>query len=206
MFRLNALSALAELAVGSRWYHGASQPAQTKRRLMLVAFLGASAVTASTGLLWKKWVISGLVLHQDFLAKSFDIDDVGLWNKIYHQIVIALHDYLTAESKQFIKLCLLPLPHVHIAVKRRFRKGMFSETSNFGGHRKLIPVLLYHLVIFFPTVDPSLEKTENVASHRLQFFCLCHTVCLRSRPPCLPVAILMLGFPKQSILEINSTE
>ncbi|XP_076784281.1 calcium uptake protein 1, mitochondrial-like, partial [Arvicanthis niloticus] len=54
MFRLNALSALAELAVGSRWYHGASQPAQTKRRLMLVAFLGASAVTASTGLLWKK--------------------------------------------------------------------------------------------------------------------------------------------------------
>lgn len=54
MFRLNALSALAELAVGSRWYHGASQPTQTKRRLMLVAFLGASAVTASTGLLWKK--------------------------------------------------------------------------------------------------------------------------------------------------------
>ncbi|CAH6789717.1 Micu1 [Phodopus roborovskii] len=54
MFRLNTLSALAELAVGSRWYHGASQPAQTKRRLMMVAFLGASAVTASTGLLWKK--------------------------------------------------------------------------------------------------------------------------------------------------------
>lgn len=54
MFRLNTLSALAELAVGSRWYHGASQPTQTKRRLMLVAFLGASAVTASTGLLWKK--------------------------------------------------------------------------------------------------------------------------------------------------------
>ncbi|OBS68717.1 hypothetical protein A6R68_02741 [Neotoma lepida] len=44
MFRLNALSALAELAVGSRWYHGASQPTQTKRRLMMVAFLGASAV------------------------------------------------------------------------------------------------------------------------------------------------------------------
>uniref|UniRef100_A0A8C0XTW5 Calcium uptake protein 1, mitochondrial n=1 Tax=Castor canadensis TaxID=51338 RepID=A0A8C0XTW5_CASCN len=54
MFRLNALSALAELAVGSRWYHGASQPIQTKRRLMMVAFLGASAVTASTGLLWKR--------------------------------------------------------------------------------------------------------------------------------------------------------
>ncbi|XP_012881043.1 PREDICTED: calcium uptake protein 1, mitochondrial [Dipodomys ordii] len=54
MFRLNSLSALAELAVGSRWYHGASQPTQTKRRLMIVAFLGASAVTASTGLLWKR--------------------------------------------------------------------------------------------------------------------------------------------------------
>ncbi|KAK7807777.1 hypothetical protein U0070_000092 [Myodes glareolus] len=54
MFRLNALSALAKLAVGSRWHHGASQPTQTKRRLMIVAFLGASAVTASTGLLWKK--------------------------------------------------------------------------------------------------------------------------------------------------------
>uniref|UniRef100_A0AC11EFC5 Mitochondrial calcium uptake 1 n=1 Tax=Ovis aries TaxID=9940 RepID=A0AC11EFC5_SHEEP len=54
MFRLNSLSALAELAVGSRWYHGGSQPAQTRRRLMMVAFLGASAVTASTGLLWKR--------------------------------------------------------------------------------------------------------------------------------------------------------
>ncbi|XP_008834847.1 calcium uptake protein 1, mitochondrial isoform X2 [Nannospalax galili] len=54
MFRLNALSALAELAVGSRWYHGASHPTQTRRRLMMVAFLGASAVTASTGLLWNR--------------------------------------------------------------------------------------------------------------------------------------------------------
>uniref|UniRef100_A0AAA9S1S1 Calcium uptake protein 1, mitochondrial n=1 Tax=Bos taurus TaxID=9913 RepID=A0AAA9S1S1_BOVIN len=54
MFRLNSLSALAELAVGSRWYHGGSQPTQIRRRLMMVAFLGASAVTASTGLLWKR--------------------------------------------------------------------------------------------------------------------------------------------------------
>ncbi|XP_020927618.1 calcium uptake protein 1, mitochondrial isoform X2 [Sus scrofa] len=55
MFRLNSLSALAELAVvGSRWYHGGSQPTQMRRRLMVVAFLGASAVTASTGLLWKR--------------------------------------------------------------------------------------------------------------------------------------------------------
>uniref|UniRef100_A0A2K6T3M9 Calcium uptake protein 1, mitochondrial n=1 Tax=Saimiri boliviensis boliviensis TaxID=39432 RepID=A0A2K6T3M9_SAIBB len=54
MFRLNSLSALAELAVGSRWYHGGTQPIQIRRRLMMVAFLGASAVTASTGLLWKR--------------------------------------------------------------------------------------------------------------------------------------------------------
>ncbi|XP_030881584.1 calcium uptake protein 1, mitochondrial [Leptonychotes weddellii] len=54
MFRLNSLSALAELAVGSRCYHGGSQPTQMRRRLMMVAFLGASAVTASTGLLWKR--------------------------------------------------------------------------------------------------------------------------------------------------------
>ncbi|XP_068403879.1 calcium uptake protein 1, mitochondrial [Eschrichtius robustus] len=54
MFRLNSISALAELAVGSRWYHRASQPTQIRRRLMMVAFLGASAVTASTGLLWKR--------------------------------------------------------------------------------------------------------------------------------------------------------
>ncbi|XP_058552639.1 calcium uptake protein 1, mitochondrial isoform X3 [Neofelis nebulosa] len=54
MFRLHSLSALAELAVGVRCYHGGSQPTQVRRRLMMVAFLGASAVTASTGLLWKR--------------------------------------------------------------------------------------------------------------------------------------------------------
>uniref|UniRef100_A0ABI7YEX8 Mitochondrial calcium uptake 1 n=1 Tax=Felis catus TaxID=9685 RepID=A0ABI7YEX8_FELCA len=54
MFRLHSLSALAELAVGVRCYHGGSQPTQIRRRLMMVAFLGASAVTASTGLLWKR--------------------------------------------------------------------------------------------------------------------------------------------------------
>ncbi|XP_057590233.1 calcium uptake protein 1, mitochondrial isoform X1 [Hippopotamus amphibius kiboko] len=54
MFRITSLSALAELAVGSRWYHRGSQPTQIRRRLMMVAFLGASAVTASTGLLWKR--------------------------------------------------------------------------------------------------------------------------------------------------------
>nr|XP_008528811.1 PREDICTED: calcium uptake protein 1, mitochondrial-like isoform X1 [Equus przewalskii] len=54
MFRVNSLSALAELAVSSRWYHGGSQPTQMRRRVMMVAFLGASAVTASTGLLWKR--------------------------------------------------------------------------------------------------------------------------------------------------------
>lgn len=54
MFRLNSFSALAKLALGSRWNHGGSQPTQIRRRLMMVAFLGASAVTASTGLLWKR--------------------------------------------------------------------------------------------------------------------------------------------------------
>ncbi|XP_046928885.1 calcium uptake protein 1, mitochondrial isoform X4 [Lynx rufus] len=54
MFRLHSLSALAELAMGVRCYHGGSQPTQIRRRLMMVAFLGASAVTASTGLLWKR--------------------------------------------------------------------------------------------------------------------------------------------------------
>ncbi|XP_012579233.1 PREDICTED: calcium uptake protein 1, mitochondrial isoform X2 [Condylura cristata] len=54
MFRLKSLAALAELAVHSRWHHAGSQPPQTRRQLMIVAFLGASAVTASTGLLWKR--------------------------------------------------------------------------------------------------------------------------------------------------------
>lgn len=54
MFRLQSLTALAELTVVSRWYHGRAQPTQARRRLMMVAFLGASAVTASTGLLWKR--------------------------------------------------------------------------------------------------------------------------------------------------------
>ncbi|XP_076981091.1 calcium uptake protein 1, mitochondrial isoform X1 [Tamandua tetradactyla] len=54
MFRLKSLSSLAVLALESRWFHGGSQPTQIRRRLMMAAFLGASAVTASTGLLWKR--------------------------------------------------------------------------------------------------------------------------------------------------------
>ncbi|KAG8507392.1 Calcium uptake protein 1, mitochondrial, partial [Galemys pyrenaicus] len=54
MLRLKSLTALAELAVHSRWHHIGSQPPRTRRRLMIVAFLGASALTASTGLLWKR--------------------------------------------------------------------------------------------------------------------------------------------------------
>ncbi|XP_045147491.1 calcium uptake protein 1, mitochondrial isoform X2 [Echinops telfairi] len=54
MFRLRSLSTLAERTLGTRWYHGGSQPMQIRRRLMMAAFLGASAVTASTGLLWKR--------------------------------------------------------------------------------------------------------------------------------------------------------
>ncbi|KAM5236051.1 calcium uptake protein 1, mitochondrial isoform 1-T1 [Ctenodactylus gundi] len=82
MFRLNSLSALAELAVGSRWYHGASQPAQTRRRLMMVAFLGASAVTASTGLLWRRAhaesppYVNNLKTDTDDKGKNKDEGDV----------------------------------------------------------------------------------------------------------------------------------
>lgn len=122
-------------------------------------------------------VISGLVLHQNFFAESFGIDDVGLWNKVCQIVVPPAR---AAKSKQFIQLCLPPLLHVCITVKHHFRKGTFSETSNSGGHRKLTPVLLYHLVIVFLLVEPSLERTENVASHGLQFFCLCNTLCFSS--------------------------
>ncbi|XP_045153025.1 LOW QUALITY PROTEIN: calcium uptake protein 1, mitochondrial-like [Echinops telfairi] len=54
MFGLHSLSTLAERALGTCWYPGGSQPMQIRRRLMMAAFLGASAVTASTGPLWKR--------------------------------------------------------------------------------------------------------------------------------------------------------
>ncbi|XP_069096491.1 calcium uptake protein 1, mitochondrial [Pleurodeles waltl] len=53
MFRLRFLPALAGLAAVSRRYHGVGHPIGSKRRLMVAAFIGASAVSASAGLLWK---------------------------------------------------------------------------------------------------------------------------------------------------------
>ncbi|XP_068927177.1 calcium uptake protein 1, mitochondrial isoform X2 [Petaurus breviceps papuanus] len=54
MFRLRFFPAVAGLAVVSRRYHGSSQLTQGRCRLMMAAFLGTSAVAASTGLLWKR--------------------------------------------------------------------------------------------------------------------------------------------------------
>ncbi|MEE6488319.1 hypothetical protein FKM82_015195 [Ascaphus truei] len=54
MFRLRFLPAVAGLAAVSRRYHGVANPARSRRRLMLAAFVGATAVSASAGLLWKR--------------------------------------------------------------------------------------------------------------------------------------------------------
>uniref|UniRef100_G3W5G4 Calcium uptake protein 1, mitochondrial n=1 Tax=Sarcophilus harrisii TaxID=9305 RepID=G3W5G4_SARHA len=54
MFCLRFFPAVAGLAVVSRRYYGSSQLTQSRRRLMMAAFLGTSAVAASTGLLWKR--------------------------------------------------------------------------------------------------------------------------------------------------------
>ncbi|XP_073537793.1 calcium uptake protein 1, mitochondrial [Phyllobates terribilis] len=54
MFRLRFLPAVAGLATVSRRYHGVANPVHSRRRLMLAAFVGATAVSASAGLLWKR--------------------------------------------------------------------------------------------------------------------------------------------------------
>ncbi|XP_027716006.1 calcium uptake protein 1, mitochondrial isoform X2 [Vombatus ursinus] len=54
MFCLRFFPAVAGLAIVSRRYHGSSHLTQGRRRLMMVAFGGTSAVAASTGLLWKR--------------------------------------------------------------------------------------------------------------------------------------------------------
>ncbi|XP_074152968.1 calcium uptake protein 1, mitochondrial isoform X1 [Sminthopsis crassicaudata] len=54
MFCFRFFPAAAGLAVVSRRYYGSSQLTQSRRRLMMAAFLGTSAVAASTGLLWKR--------------------------------------------------------------------------------------------------------------------------------------------------------
>uniref|UniRef100_A0A8C5QAB0 Calcium uptake protein 1, mitochondrial n=1 Tax=Leptobrachium leishanense TaxID=445787 RepID=A0A8C5QAB0_9ANUR len=54
MFRLRFISAVAGLAAVSRRYHGVANPTRSRRRLMLAAFVGATAVSASAGLLMKR--------------------------------------------------------------------------------------------------------------------------------------------------------
>ncbi|XP_063290746.1 calcium uptake protein 1, mitochondrial [Pelobates fuscus] len=59
MFRLRFIPAVAGLAAVSRRYHGSSNSARSRRRLMLAAFVGATAVSASAGLLWKRAYANG---------------------------------------------------------------------------------------------------------------------------------------------------
>ncbi|XP_044153925.1 calcium uptake protein 1, mitochondrial isoform X3 [Bufo gargarizans] len=55
MFRLRFLpAAAAGLATVTRRYHGVANPVRSRRRFMLAAFVGATAVSASAGLLWRR--------------------------------------------------------------------------------------------------------------------------------------------------------
>ncbi|KAG6937315.1 mitochondrial calcium uptake 1, partial [Chelydra serpentina] len=54
MFRLRVLAAVAGLDAVSRCYHGMAHPTRSKQRLMMAAFIGTTAATASAGLLWKR--------------------------------------------------------------------------------------------------------------------------------------------------------
>ncbi|XP_018083056.1 calcium uptake protein 1, mitochondrial isoform X3 [Xenopus laevis] len=54
MFRLRFIPAVAGLAAVSRRYHGVANHTRSRRRLMMAAFVGATAVSASAGLLWKR--------------------------------------------------------------------------------------------------------------------------------------------------------
>ncbi|XP_040420552.1 calcium uptake protein 1, mitochondrial isoform X1 [Cygnus olor] len=54
MFRLRFLPAAAGLAAVSRRYHGAAHHPRTRRRLVVAAFIGTTAVTASARLLWQR--------------------------------------------------------------------------------------------------------------------------------------------------------
>lgn len=57
MFRLRALSAVSlGLAQLSRRYHSGTSRGSGQRRLMLAALAGVTGVSASTGLLWKRYV------------------------------------------------------------------------------------------------------------------------------------------------------
>ncbi|XP_043408058.1 calcium uptake protein 1, mitochondrial isoform X2 [Chelonia mydas] len=54
MFRLRVLAAVAGLEAVSRCYHGVAHPTRSRQRLMMAAFIGTTAATASAGLLWKR--------------------------------------------------------------------------------------------------------------------------------------------------------
>ncbi|RXM35813.1 Calcium uptake protein 1, mitochondrial [Acipenser ruthenus] len=55
MFRFRLLPAASVgLAVVSRRYHGFTNPAPSRRRLMMAALVGVTAASASTGLMWKR--------------------------------------------------------------------------------------------------------------------------------------------------------
>uniref|UniRef100_A0A8C5YZ27 Calcium uptake protein 1, mitochondrial n=1 Tax=Marmota marmota marmota TaxID=9994 RepID=A0A8C5YZ27_MARMA len=118
MFRLNSLSALAELAVASRWYHGASQPTQTRRRLMMVAFLGASAVTASTGLLWKRAHAESPPFVNNL---KNDTDDKG---KNKDEGEVYNHEKKAADN------CLEPYPEEKKKKRSGFRDRKVMEYEN----------------------------------------------------------------------------
>ncbi|XP_004427051.1 PREDICTED: calcium uptake protein 1, mitochondrial isoform X1 [Ceratotherium simum simum] len=118
MFRLNSLSALAELAVSSRWYHGGSQPTQMRRRLMMVAFLGASAVTASTGLLWKRALAEAPPSVNNLKS---ELGDKGK-NKDEGEV----HNH----EKKAADICLEPCPEEKKKKRSGFRDRKVMEYEN----------------------------------------------------------------------------
>ncbi|XP_053161625.1 calcium uptake protein 1, mitochondrial isoform X3 [Hemicordylus capensis] len=54
MLRFRLFPAVASLAAISRRYYGTAHSIRGRRRLMMVAFVGTTAVSASAGLLWKR--------------------------------------------------------------------------------------------------------------------------------------------------------
>uniref|UniRef100_A0A8C7E514 Calcium uptake protein 1, mitochondrial n=4 Tax=Elapinae TaxID=42168 RepID=A0A8C7E514_NAJNA len=54
MLRFRLLPTMAALAVTSRRHFGTTRYPQSRRRLMMVAFAGTTALTTSTGLLWRR--------------------------------------------------------------------------------------------------------------------------------------------------------
>ncbi|NXK67728.1 MICU1 protein, partial [Sylvietta virens] len=63
MLRLRFLPVATGLAAVSRRYHGTAQNSGTRRRLMVVAFLGTTAATASARFLWQRAFAEDSVRH-----------------------------------------------------------------------------------------------------------------------------------------------